>query len=247
MHGESAKHPRWWAKSLSRLAGALILLGGIFLATSLSLAAAQGTNPVPSIFEPHSTPADEVYGLSLLVLVITGAIFLVVFSLLFYVVVKFPKRASTANASRPSLRQHADRTGLDRHSHSDRGCPVSGHGPRDSRDPGRSKPATAVDVTAIGHQFWWEFRYPALGIVTANELHIPVSDPAHPDAHILEAAFRRHRSQFLGSSTCGENRPDSESRERDVAGPARDRNLSGAVRAVLRHATREDALARIGR
>jgi cytochrome c oxidase subunit II len=37
------------------------------------------------------------------------------------------------------------------------------------------KPATAVEVTAIGHQFWWEFRYPALGIVTANELHIPVS------------------------------------------------------------------------
>ena len=26
----------------------------------------------------------------------------------------------------------------------------------------------------IGHQFWWEFRYPKLGIVTANELHIPV-------------------------------------------------------------------------
>src|SRR6202011_3380880 len=42
------------------------------------------------------------------------------------------------------------------------------------------KPPTAVEVTVIGHQFWWEFRYPALGIVTANELHIPVSDPAHP-------------------------------------------------------------------
>jgi cytochrome c oxidase subunit 2 len=27
------------------------------------------------------------------------------------------------------------------------------------------KPTAAVEVTAIGHQFWWEFRYPALGIV----------------------------------------------------------------------------------
>jgi cytochrome c oxidase subunit 2 len=42
------------------------------------------------------------------------------------------------------------------------------------------KPAAALDVTVVGHQFWWEFRYPKLGIVTANELHIPVSDPKHP-------------------------------------------------------------------
>src|SRR4030095_16479401 len=42
------------------------------------------------------------------------------------------------------------------------------------------RPATALDVTVIGHQFWWEYRYPALGAVTANELHIPISDPARP-------------------------------------------------------------------
>jgi cytochrome c oxidase subunit 2 len=42
------------------------------------------------------------------------------------------------------------------------------------------KPAAALDVTVIGHQYWWEFRYPKFGIVTANELHIPVSDPDHP-------------------------------------------------------------------
>jgi cytochrome c oxidase subunit II len=36
------------------------------------------------------------------------------------------------------------------------------------------KPPDALDVTVVGHQFWWEFRYPKLGIVTANELHVPV-------------------------------------------------------------------------
>ena len=41
-------------------------------------------------------------------------------------------------------------------------------------------PANAIEVTAVGHQFWWEFRYPALGIVTANELHVPVSDRSRP-------------------------------------------------------------------
>jgi cytochrome c oxidase subunit 2 len=42
------------------------------------------------------------------------------------------------------------------------------------------QPPTALEVTVIGHQFWWEYRYPALGIVTANELHVPVSDRSRP-------------------------------------------------------------------
>jgi cytochrome c oxidase subunit 2 len=49
-----------------------------------------------------------------------------------------------------------------------------------------AKPDRAVDVVVIGHQFWWEFRYPKLGIVTANELHIPVSAPNRPTPTYLE-------------------------------------------------------------
>jgi cytochrome c oxidase subunit 2 len=33
-------------------------------------------------------------------------------------------------------------------------------------------------VSVIGHQWWWEIRYPSLGIVTANELHVPLSTAA---------------------------------------------------------------------
>ncbi|MES2124813.1 MAG: cytochrome c oxidase subunit II [Gemmatimonadota bacterium] len=33
---------------------------------------------------------------------------------------------------------------------------------------------TPMKVEVIGHQWWWEFRYPELGITTANELHVPV-------------------------------------------------------------------------
>jgi cytochrome c oxidase subunit 2 len=43
----------------------------------------------------------------------------------------------------------------------------------------KAEPEDAVKVTAIGHQWWWEFRYPQYGVVTANELHVPVSDPGH--------------------------------------------------------------------
>jgi cytochrome c oxidase subunit II len=35
----------------------------------------------------------------------------------------------------------------------------------------------ALTVTATGHQFWWEFAYPDRGVVTSNELHIPVGVP----------------------------------------------------------------------
>ena len=40
-------------------------------------------------------------------------------------------------------------------------------------------PDNALQVTAIGHQWWFEFQYPELGIVTANELHIPVDRPVN--------------------------------------------------------------------
>lgn len=35
-------------------------------------------------------------------------------------------------------------------------------------------PADALKVEVIGHQWWWEFKYPEYGVTTANELYIPV-------------------------------------------------------------------------
>lgn len=32
----------------------------------------------------------------------------------------------------------------------------------------------ALEVTVSARQWWWEFRYPQLDVVTANELHLPV-------------------------------------------------------------------------
>jgi len=34
--------------------------------------------------------------------------------------------------------------------------------------------ADALQVEVIGHQWWWEFRYPQYGVVTANELYLPI-------------------------------------------------------------------------
>ncbi|MDQ8154592.1 MAG: cytochrome c oxidase subunit II [Gemmatimonadota bacterium] len=38
----------------------------------------------------------------------------------------------------------------------------------------RKAPANALQVEVIGHQWWWEFRYPEYGITTANELYLPI-------------------------------------------------------------------------
>ena len=175
-----------WRAIVGRVAGVLVLLVGVLLVAGLCMAA-PSDNPVPSIFEPHSTPAESIRHLSHFVLGITGLIFLVVFSLLSYVVVRFRRKASD------SEREPAQVYGSTQIELAWTVIPILIvavlfaatarviHAIEDA-----PKPAGALEVTAIGHQFWWEFRYSTLGIVTANELHVPVSDPAHPTPTFLK-------------------------------------------------------------
>src|SRR6266852_9187662 len=86
-------HEADWPAIVSRTVGVALLLVGVLLAAELCAATPQD-NSVTSIFDSHSTPADSIRHLSLFVLGVTGLIFLVVFSLLSYVVVKFRSRAA---------------------------------------------------------------------------------------------------------------------------------------------------------
>ncbi len=131
---------------------------------------------VPSIFSPESTPAHSISHLAAFVLAITGTMFVLVAGLLTFVVIRYRRRPND-DGMEPAQ--------------------VYGSGPveaawttvpflivvvltlttarviqelQDAR-----KPASALDVQIIGRQWWWEIRYPKLGIVTANELHVPVS------------------------------------------------------------------------
>ena len=47
------------------------------------------------------------------------------------------------------------------------------------RTQSAARPAGALEVDVRGHQWWWEFRYPSLGITTANELHLPVGQTVY--------------------------------------------------------------------
>src|SRR5258707_6443428 len=170
-----------WLVIISRVTGAALLLAGVLFAAGLCAASPRSDNPVPNIFDPRSTPAESIRDHSYFVLAITALIFLVVVTLLVYAVVKFRDNPLTAG------REPAQVYGSTQIELAWTIIPVLIvfvlflatarviHAIEDAR-----KPATAVEVTAIGHQFWWEYRYPPLGIVTANELHVPVSDPAHP-------------------------------------------------------------------
>src|SRR5260370_5560758 len=82
-----------WPAIIGRSAGVALLLVGVLLAAGLCAATPQD-NSVTSIFDSRSTPADSIRHLSLFVLGVTGLIFIVVFRLLTYVVVKLRSRAS---------------------------------------------------------------------------------------------------------------------------------------------------------
>ena len=159
-----------------------IVLLPFWSTTPLCAVGPDGTpNNGTNIFSPASTPAKSIADLSIFVLVITGIIFVVVFALLFYSVVKFRGRAIDAGSEPaqvygstqielawtiiPTLIVVVLFLATARVIHAVQDAPET---------------SDAVEVTVIGHQYWWEFRYPKLGIVTANELHIPVSNPSHP-------------------------------------------------------------------
>jgi cytochrome c oxidase subunit II len=159
----------------------------ILLFCCVSTAAADPSSMGTNIFAPQSTPAKTIFHLSIFVLVITGIIFLVVSTLIVYSVSKFRARSASAN-SEPAQVYGSTQIELAwtiipilivvvlflataRVIHALQDAPM---------------PASAVEVTVIGHQFWWEYRYPQLGIVTANELHVPVSDSAHPTPTFLQ-------------------------------------------------------------
>jgi cytochrome c oxidase subunit 2 len=134
-----------------------------------------------NIFAPVSTPAHSIMGLSLFVLAVTAAIFTIVFSLLVYCVLKFGKAADDDGREPPQV------YGSNQVELAWTVVPVLivvvlflATARVLVGIQTAAQPRNAIQVIAIGHQFWWEYRYPGLKVVTANELHVPVSDPADP-------------------------------------------------------------------
>jgi cytochrome c oxidase subunit 2 len=154
--------------------------------STVLLAQSQPFHPIGNIFRPQATPADGAYSLSLMVLGICAAVFIVVGGLLTYTIVRF--RVRPIDDREPPQVYGSNRIEL-----AWTVIPVlivlvltmaTARVVVAIQD--KAPPANALRVTAVGHQWWWEFRYPGLKIVTANELHVPVSSASKPAITFLK-------------------------------------------------------------
>jgi len=162
---------------------------GVFAASFFPALSAWAAGPqsTPTTFAPASTPAHQIYDLSVFVICITGGIFVVVGGLIAVTLIRFRARKSDP-PTEPAQIYGSTQIELAwtvipllivvvlflttaRILFAIQDAP---------------EPASAIDVTVIGHQFWWEFRYPKYGVVTANELHVPVSTDANPKPTFLK-------------------------------------------------------------
>jgi cytochrome c oxidase subunit 2 len=155
------------------------------MGSSLFLAAAGPQTQNVSMFDPASPPAESIKNLTILVLAISGFIFVVVEGVLIYCVVRF--------------RQPADGKGEPPQVYGSKSIEIAWTAAPalivamltlvtarslwevNIDPPEPKKDDNALYVTVIGRQWWWEYRYDhyngaPLGFTTANELHVPVSD-----------------------------------------------------------------------
>ncbi len=138
----------------------------------LLLVAAGCSGPFPqSTFRPVSDFADKIDSLFYWIFILAVVVFVVVETLLVFVVIRYRERPG-----RPDPKHVHGHTALEI------GWTLA---PaliiiliavptiRTIFEVDGDTEAGALEVQVIGHQWWWEFRYPELGIVTANELHVP--------------------------------------------------------------------------
>lgn len=139
-------------------------------------AAEPGAVQTPSIFAPVSAPSEAIADYAALVIGICGAIFAVVVALIVVAMVRFRARADDDGREPPQV--YASNqielawTVLPILIVFVLGLVTARTILALQKD---ERPEGWLEVTAIGHQWWWEFHYPEYDITTANELHIPLS------------------------------------------------------------------------
>jgi len=161
---------------LPLFSAALLLLWAI--STGQAATAGLTEYRIANIFDPVSTPAESIRDAAYFVLWITGGIFVVVAGLITYAVIRFRQRDGDDKSEPPQVYGS---------SHIELAWTVlpilitlvlimvTARTIGEIQDA--EMPENAVKVRLVGHQWWWEVHYPDYGIVTANEIHVPVSRP----------------------------------------------------------------------
>jgi cytochrome c oxidase subunit 2 len=136
---------------------------------------------VANIFRPLGSPAEAEKNVALLTFAITGAIFVVVGGLIIYTMVRFRRRQDDTSRQEPPQVYGSNQIET-----AWTIIPILivfvliGVSARVIASvENASPPKDAVKIEVIGHQWWWEVRYPDYGFTTANEVHFPVTTAAY--------------------------------------------------------------------
>ncbi len=126
----------------------------------------------PNMFNPSSFEAERIEALFTFILVIAGIIFVLVEGALFFAVWRFRNRPAES-----AIQVHGN-TKLEIAWTAAPAVILAVLLGFTFQTMGEVKAVTGenvMHVQAIGHQWWWEFRYPDQQIVTANEMVVPVN------------------------------------------------------------------------
>jgi cytochrome c oxidase subunit 2 len=158
-----------------------IALSLLFLPAAAALGAEPGVVQTPSILDPAAHTAQAILDYGMLVVGICTGIFVVVGLLIVVTVVRFRARPDDDE------REPAQVYGSTQIELAWTVIPVLivvVLGMVTTREilalQREEAPEDWLEVTVVGHQWWWEYEYPQYGFTTANELHIPVSPPEDP-------------------------------------------------------------------
>ena len=157
------------------------------------------------------------------------AVFVLVESALIFAVFKFRARPG-APPRRPDARQLDARDHLDDHPGDHPRLHRRAEHPDDLPDAGEA-PADALQVEVIGHQWWWEFRYPAVQL-HHGERALPPDRP-HGELHAQDAG---RAALVLDPAAQRQARPDLEPHEPSLvhAGLASARTTASAPSSAAR-------------
>ncbi len=168
---------RAFNKTRTRSVILVSLLVALLLALSLPAVALAEPDGPPSALEPASPVSAAIADLHTIVLIIAAGVFLVVEGLILIAAFRFRRRPQDAGEP-PQIHGNTRleiawtvapaiivvalfvlavraQQNIDAAAYS-------------------AEPGVPISVEVIGHQWWWEFRYPDLGIATAGQMVIPV-------------------------------------------------------------------------
>jgi cytochrome c oxidase subunit 2 len=157
-----------------------------FLVGLPAVALLAGCATSPTFVAPNSMVSSHEANLYRILLIMSAVVFLLVESLLIYNIIRFRSRPGNdgiPKQTRGNNRLEVIWTGIPLLT-----VAVIFGLTLTTVNAVAPPPASAQDLNlqVVGHQWWWEFDYPDLGIVTANELHLPVGATAQLEVSSID-------------------------------------------------------------